>query len=138
RIIRNIYLKYYSTMKYKLGLIITLFFAVLSSQAQVLNPVTWTSETQKISDTEYQLIFKAEIEENWHLYSQDMPEGGALPTEFIYDSIGRVGKYSLVGKTLESEYITAYDKVFEMDLNYFDKNASFTQRVEVIDPELTN
>lgn len=125
-------------MKYKLGLIITLFIAVLSSQAQVLNPVTWTSETQKISDTEYQLIFKAQIEENWHLYSQDMPEGGALPTEFIYDSIGRGGKYSLVGKTLESEYITAYDKVFEMDLNYFDKNASFTQRVEVIDPELTN
>ncbi|MCX7549833.1 protein-disulfide reductase DsbD family protein [Xanthomarina sp. F2636L] len=123
-------------MKYKLGLIITLFFAVLSSQAQVLNPVTWTAETQKISETEYQLVFKAEIEEKWHLYSQDMPEGGALPTEFIYDSLSRVDKYNLVGKTQESKYITAYDKVFEMDLNYFDKSASFKQKVEIIDPEL--
>ncbi|MCX7548374.1 thioredoxin family protein [Xanthomarina sp. F1114] len=123
-------------MKYKLGLIITLFFAVLSAQAQVLNPVTWTAETQKISETEYQLVFKAEIEEKWHLYSQDMPEGGALPTEFIYDSVSRVDKYNLVGKTQESKYITAYDKVFEMDLNYFDKSASFKQKVEIIDPEL--
>src|SRR5690606_16075005 len=123
-------------MKYKLGLIITLFFAVLSSQAQVLNPVTWTSVTQKISDTEYNLIFKADIEEKWHLYSQDMPEGGALPTEFIYDSVSRINSYNLIGKTLESKFITAYDQVFEMDLNYFDKEASFTQKIEIIDPKL--
>ncbi|HLV14395.1 MAG TPA: thioredoxin family protein [Xanthomarina sp.] len=125
-------------MKYKLGLIITLFFAILTAQAQVLNPVTWTGETQKISDTEYQLVFKADIDENWHLYSQDMPEGGALPTEFIYDSVKRINKYKLVGKTLESKYITAYDKVFEMDLNYFDEKATFTQKIELIDPELKN
>src|SRR5690606_23010335 len=127
-------------MKYKLGLIITLFFAVLSSQAQVLNPVTWTSEAQKLSETEYQLVIKANIEEKWHLYSQTMPIGDdvitPIPTEFIYDSISQIDKYKLIGKTQESKYITAYDKVFEMDLNYFDKEASFTQKIEIIDPKL--
>ena len=129
-------------MKHKLGLIITLFFAVLSSQAQVLNPVTWTSEAQKLSETEYQLVIKANIEEKWHLYSQTMPIGDdvitPIPTEFIYDSISQIDKYKLIGKTQESKYITAYDKVFEMDLNYFDKTATFTQKIEIIDPELKN
>src|SRR5690606_37467415 len=59
-----------------------------------------------------------------------------IPTEFIYDSISQIDKYKLIGKTQESKYITAYDKVFEMDLNYFDKEASFTQKIEIIDPKL--
>src|SRR5690606_3094938 len=74
--------------------------------------------------------------EKWHLYTQDMTEGGALTTEFIYDSVSRINSYNLIGKTLESKIITAYDQVFEMDLNYFDKEASFTQKIEIIDPKL--
>src|SRR5690606_28380821 len=114
----------------------SLFFTVCMVQAQVLNPVTWTGDVEKLSDTEYNLIFNAEIEEHWHLYSQIMPEGGALATEFIFDSLSRVNNYNLIGKTLESPYITAYDKVFEMDLNYFDTEATFTQKIEVLNPEL--
>ena len=125
-------------MKHKLTFFITLFFIAFLSQAQVLNPVTWTGETQKISETEYNLVFKAEIKEHWHLYSQDMPEGGALPTEFIYDSLSQINNYKLIGKTKESPYITAFDKVFEMDLNYFDKEATFSQKIEVLNPELTS
>lgn len=123
-------------MIHKLALFISLFFTACMVQAQVLNPVTWTGDVEKLSDTEYNLIFNAEIEEHWHLYSQDMPEGGALPTEFIYDSLSRVNNYNLIGKTLESPYITAYDKVFEMDLNYFDEEATFTQKIEVLNPNL--
>ncbi len=125
-------------MKHKLAYFITLFFIAFLSQAQVLNPVTWTSETQKISDTEYNLVFKAEIKEHWHLYSQDMPEGGALPTEFIYDSLSQINNYKLIGKTKESPYTTAYDKVFEMDLNYFDEEATFSQKIEVLNPGLAS
>ncbi|MFL0352797.1 protein-disulfide reductase DsbD family protein [Xanthomarina sp. GH4-25] len=123
-------------MKHKLALFITLFFTAFIVHAQVLNPVVWTGETQKISETEYHLIFKADIEKHWHLYSQEMPEGGALPTEFIFDSLSQINNYKLIGKTQESPYITAYDKVFEMDLNYFDKEATFTQKIEVLNPEL--
>ncbi|TYA59288.1 protein-disulfide reductase DsbD family protein [Formosa maritima] len=123
-------------MKHKLTLFITLFFTAFLMQAQVLNPVTWTGEVEKLSDTEYNLIFLADIEDHWHLYSQEMTEGGALPTEFIYDSLSQVNNYKLIGKTLESPYITAYDKVFEMDLNYFDEEATFTQKIEVLNPNL--
>ncbi|HCY82723.1 MAG TPA: thiol:disulfide interchange protein [Xanthomarina gelatinilytica] len=109
-------------------------------QAQVLNPVTWTGDVEKLSDTEYNLIFNAEIEEHWHLYSQTMPIGDDIitpnPTEFIFDSLSQINNYKLIGKTLESPYITAYDKVFEMDLNYFDEKATFTQKIEVLNPNL--
>ena len=127
-------------MKHKLTLFITLFFTAFLMQAQVLNPVTWTGEVEKLSDTEYNLIFLADIEDHWHLYSQTMPIGGdvitPIPTDFIFDSLSQVNNYKLIGKTLESPYITAYDKVFEMDLNYFDKEATFTQKIEVLNPNL--
>jgi thiol:disulfide interchange protein DsbD len=111
------------------------FFSFFNSFSQI-QPVKWSIETEKISDTEYNLIYKASIQENWHLYSQNLPEGGAIPTEFIYDSIQRTQQFKLVGKALESESITKFDKVFEMDLTYFDGEASFTQKIELIDPSL--
>jgi thiol:disulfide interchange protein DsbD len=127
-------------MTYKLTLFITLFFTTFLIQAQVLNPVTWTGKTEKLSETEFNLIFNAEIENHWHLYSQTMPIGDdiitPIPTDFIYDSLSQVNNYKLIGKTLESPYITAYDKVFEMDLNYFDTKATFTQKIEVLNPDL--
>src|SRR5690606_40464952 len=90
-------------MIHKLTLIITLLFTSIFMQAQVLNPVTWTGDVEKLSDTEYNLIFNADIEEHWHLYSQDMPEGGALPTEFIYDSLSQINNYKLRSEEHTSE-----------------------------------
>ncbi|MFD2550733.1 protein-disulfide reductase DsbD family protein [Bizionia sediminis] len=109
---------------------------VCSIQAQILNPVTWTGKVEKLSETEYNLIFEAAIEENWHLYSQDLPEGGPLPTMFIFEGAESNTDYKLIGSVTESPYITDYDKVFEMDLNYFDNAATFTQKIELLNPDL--
>src|SRR5690606_27787561 len=119
-------------MIHKLTLIITLLFTSIFMQAQVLNPVTWTGDVEKLSDTEYNLIFKADIEEHWHLYSQDMPEGGALPTEFIYDSLSQINNYKLIGIILESPYISSFDKVFEMYLNYIDVTTTLMHKIAVV------
>lgn len=122
-------------MKQFLLVVITLFS--ISTSFSQLQPVKWSTEVEKLSETEYNLIFKAEIEEHWHLYSQHLPEGGALPTEFLFDSIAQTKDYKRVGKVLESQSITKFDKVFQMDLTYFDGTASFTQKVELINPEVT-
>lgn len=122
-------------MKQFLLVVITLFS--ISTSFSQLQPVKWSTEVEKLSETEYNLIFKAEIEEHWHLYSQHLPEGGALPTEFLFDSIAQTKDYKRVGKVLESQSITKFDKVFQMDLTYFDGTASFTQKVELISPEVT-
>lgn len=104
------------------------------SHAQIYEPVEWETEVKKISEEEYQLVFNAFIDENWHLYSQELPEGAALPTVFIFENAG--DKYELVGDTRESESVTEYDQVFEMELSYFANQATFTQNIKVLDSSL--
>lgn len=120
-------------MKQLIAFVIVLF-SYFGVNAQVLKPVKWSTEVEKISDTEYVLVYKADIEDHWHLYSQTLPEGGALPTEFSYDSIKQINNYKLLGKAFESESITKFDKVFAMDLTYFDNEATFAQKIELLNP----
>lgn len=118
--------------------IFTAFLALLSLNfafAQI-QPVKWQLEAQKVSDTEYNLIYKADIKEHWHLYSQFLPEGGAIPTEFLYNENQLNKDFKLIGKAEESESITEFDKVFEMDLTYFDTYAEFTQKIELLNSDV--
>jgi thiol:disulfide interchange protein DsbD len=112
-------------------------FSVYNVSAQ-LNPVKWETSVEKISETEYNLIYSAAIDDHWHLYSQNLPEGGAIPTGFVYDSIASITDFKLVGSAKESESITEYDKVFQMDLTYFDYEATFTQKVEVLNSNISS
>ncbi|WP_298511748.1 thioredoxin family protein [uncultured Kordia sp.] len=120
--------------------LITLLLLCVSSfavHAQMNDPVQWTSEIEQISDTEFNLIYKAEIQTKWRLYSQYLGEGSGFPTEFMYDSIQQVSDFKLVGKNEESKGITKFDKVFQAELTYFTGTATFTQKVEVTNPNLT-
>ena len=96
------------------------------------NPVLWSQEVNKISDTEYELIIKGKIFEGWHVYSQFTSDGGSLPAEFTYVKAGE--NYELVGKTLESPTETEYSDIFEVDETFFKKNAVFTQKIKLLDP----
>ena len=118
----------------KKGLFFLFLLTGFFSQAQIQNPVEWDPALKQVSENEYQLVLHAFIEENWHLYSQDLPEGGALPTVFNFEDAGE--KYELLGKTKESESVTEYDNVFEMDLTYFSDAATFTQNIKVLDSSL--
>ena len=110
-------------------------FSIHNSFSQ-LQPVKWSTAVEKLSETEYNLIFKAKIDDHWHLYSQNLPEGGALPTEFLFDSIAQTKDYSRIGKVLESKSITKFDKVFQMDLTFFDNEATFTQKIKLLHPDV--
>ena len=122
-------------MKYLLAFLIVLFS--IQTVFSQIEPVKWSTEVEKISDTEYNLIYKADIEDHWHLYSQTLPEGGAIPTEFIYNEDALKNDFELVGKAIESESITKFDKVFQMDLTYFDNAATFTQKIELNDSNIS-
>ena len=98
------------------------------SYAQILEPVKWTTETKKISDTEYDLIIKAEIEPNYHLYSQKVPDDVPLATVFIFK---KTNDYELIGSTIEEEGHTAYEPIFKLKIKSFDTKATFTQRIKV-------
>jgi len=109
------------------------FLIGFNSFSQIEQPIIWNSNINKISDENYLITIDAYIEKNWRLYSQNLPKGGAEPTEFIFkDKLG----YELIGSFNESESIKKYDKLFKLNLNYFEKDAVFNQEIKLIDKDL--
>jgi len=114
----------------RLRIAILLFFTSLffTSFGQVVNPVKWTFDQKKISDTEYELYFTASIEKGWHLYSTSIGEGGPIPTSFHFDS-AQVNL--LIGAMVADQSpVKVFDKSFNMDLEYFNGSVTFTQKVK--------
>ncbi|MEX0360634.1 MAG: protein-disulfide reductase DsbD domain-containing protein, partial [Allomuricauda sp.] len=97
-------------------------------------PAVWSHTVNKISDSEYELVFEGIIMEGWHVYSQYTAEGGSLPSEFTFEKAGV--DYELIGKTQESETIKEYSDIFEVEETFFKKEAIFTQRIKLLNPEV--
>ena len=113
----------------KKTILLLAYFGILFGHAQVYNPVKWTTSVEKLSESEYALVSKATIETGWHLYSQNVPEDGPIPTAFTYDD--SEGGFKILGNTSEEKGKTVDDPVFGMKIKYFEKSATFKQKVEV-------
>jgi thiol:disulfide interchange protein DsbD len=102
--------------------------------AQILEPVKWSFSSEKISDTEFNLVFKATIDMHWHLYSQDIPMSPPATTFSFTEN----SDFTLEGPVTESSaVIEEYDPNFEMVLKYFANEAVFKQRVKIVNPGAT-
>jgi thiol:disulfide interchange protein DsbD len=90
--------------------------------------IRWTYTAEKLSDNTYELQFKADLAEGWHLYSQHLPsDDGPIATAFYFDE----EKYNLSGEVDErGKLISDYDPNFEMDLNFFAKQVTFVQKIK--------
>lgn len=104
--------------------------SVVSIRAQILEPVKWSTSIEKVSENEYKLIAKASIEEGWHLYSQNVPEGGPVSTQFSFEGNS---KYLKKGNTKEEEGIIVDDPTFNMKVKYFELETSFIQHIKLKD-----
>ena len=106
-----------------------LFFVFLSFTLQGQEPVSWSNSIEKISENKYKLIFDAKIEKGWYLYSTKKIKDGPIPTSFNYtiDSTKIIFKDVIPRRTPNEEY----DKFFEIDLEFFEKNIGFEQSIEI-------
>jgi len=119
----------------RFSFICILFFVTTTVHTQILEPVKWRFSTEQLSDTEFDLIFTADIDNKWHLYSQDIPMSPPA-TNFNFDASDG---YELIGKTSEeSEVVEEYDPNFEMVLKFFTFEAVFKQRVKVLSQSPVN
>ncbi|TRX60235.1 thiol:disulfide interchange protein [Fulvivirga sp. M361] len=117
-------------MKKVASVLICSFLCQFYALAQVHDPVKWHTSVEKTSDTAYKLVSTATIDPGWHLYSQEVPEGGPIPTTFIYDDEN--GAFKLIGNTSEAKGHVVDDPVFDMQIKYFENQAVFEQRIEVV------
>ena len=89
-------------------------------------PIKWLTSVEKKSDNSYILSTTAKIQDNWRLYSQNLEEGGALPTEFVFEEESIFDSFS---KVSEPKPITKYDPIFQMDQSYFINEVIYSQEV---------
>jgi hypothetical protein len=109
-------------------LTIFLFFAV-QLNAQVLKPVKWDFEVKDLGNKTVVLFMKATLDNKWNIYSQNMPDGGPIPTSFTFNKKNNV---TLEGKVKENGHLKkAYDENFEMDVLKYANEVSFEQTVKI-------
>jgi thiol:disulfide interchange protein len=113
----------------KIYLLLLTFFAFANANAQILDPVKWSSKTEKISETEFNLTVTGRIDPEWHVYSQFTPDGGSLPMELKFSD--QKGNFELIGKAIESPYKKGFNEVFGVDEYYFEKNVTLTQKIKI-------
>ncbi|MDR6763675.1 thiol:disulfide interchange protein DsbD [Flavobacterium sp. 2755] len=115
--------------------IIITFLLLLSASmfGQMYNPVKWTTAVEKISDKEYILKAQAIIESGWHLYGQNIEQGGPSPTVFTFKN--PKNSFQLIGRTTEEKGHEMMDKMFNMNIKYFEEKAVFTQKIKCTSDE---
>ena len=100
---------------------------VLAVQGQMVNPVHFSSQLNKLKGNEGEIVFSATINDGWHVYSTDLGSGGPISATFNVEKmegVEAVGKLQPRGNVIKQ-----YDKMFDMELRFFEKKAQFVQKV---------
>lgn len=99
-------------------------------------PVNWNFTAKKIADKTYEVYITANINGDWHLYSQNVGVDGPVPTSFTFTKnplLTLDGKPKEVGKLIKKK-----EDVWDGVVNYYEKSVSFVQVVKVRGSARTN
>ncbi len=79
---------------------------------------------------EIDLVFRATIDKDWYLYSSDIdPDLGPTPTSVTFEEHP---SFQLVGKLVPVGAQKKFDKIWEADITYFERRATFRQTVKIL------
>ncbi|RZL47630.1 MAG: sugar transporter [Pedobacter sp.] len=105
-----------------------IFLGIVSSAfAQLEKPITWSYKVVRVNKSEAILYFKAKLDDKWHVYAQTV-KSEAMRLKFLFSPSK---DFNLLGKTIEPKPIKKYDKAVKMDLAYFEKTATFQQKIKL-------
>jgi thiol:disulfide interchange protein len=104
-----------------------MLFATSCLYSQILEPIKWKIQIKSTTETESQVVFSATIDEGWHLYNMNLPEGGPVSTSFHFEKIQGA---KLLGKTVaQTPAVHKKDEIFGMELSWFVHKALFIQKL---------
>lgn len=117
----------------------TIFFLLavlpIALFSQIENPVIWKFDIEKVDGNVYDLVFHADIEKDWTVYSQFTSDDGPVPTELVFESADGI---KLQGDAAEYGHKKeGFDKIFEVNvIKYLDDEPFIIkQRVEITNPK---
>ena len=101
----------------------------MAAQAQMQDPVHFSVSQKQVSPTEVDVIFTGKIDAGWHVYSTGLPADGPISATITTEKAEGAkadGKLKAQGKE-----ISTFDKLFDMNLRYFEHSVTFVQRYKV-------
>lgn len=117
----------------KKGILVLLFIlSLFSGKILADGPVSWKMSIADKGNGEIELVANATIAAGWHLYDTQIPDGGPFPTSISIDEVKgavAVGAFHAVNSKLHKDF----DKVFEMEIGYYEKTATFVQKFKITD-----
>jgi thiol:disulfide interchange protein len=106
---------------------IALLLPSVNLLSQINDPVSWKFSYEKKEGNARELVFKASIQEGWHIYSIDVPKSGPIPTSFRFDTLAA---YAFAGKPFEvTKPEEKFDEAFGFKIKTFSREAEFRQRI---------
>ena len=116
-------------MKLSFAIIIALFLTQYSF-SQPLNPVRWSFDTEVVNKNEFNLVFTAAIDDGWHMYGLNMPDGGPYPVSFNYDD---TAGFEISDRPIAViKPVEKFDEVLGMKLETLDKKGLFKHRIKLL------
>lgn len=112
-------------------IILSLMLFAFGANAQMLEPIVWSSTIKMTSNNEGVMTFKASIDDGWHLYSFDLPENGPNATKISFEKTSGI---ELLGEIVPSRQpIDTVDLVFNIRVGWWDADVEFSQKFMVLE-----
>ena len=108
---------------------------VLLAQAQMADPVHFTSKMNMLEGDMAEIVFSCTIDPGWHVYSTDITDDGPTKATFNVDKkdgVELVGKLTPRGKVIEK-----FDEMFGTNLRFFENKGAFVQKIRFTTPQYT-
>jgi DsbC/DsbD-like thiol-disulfide interchange protein len=119
---------HHSAQMKKLIFLVLLISMSKVASSQTIHPDKWTFSSNYSSKGEAELLFKLKLDKDWHVYSQNTPDGGPLSMLYKFEPSAC---YELIGKCIEPTPKEEYDSSFMMKVLIFDKEVTFHQKVKL-------
>ena len=98
---------------------------------QIREPVKWFIEFGDLPSAEKEIVFRATINDGWHIYDMNLPEGGPVSTSIKFETVQGA---ELAGAPESSvKPVEIYDNTFKMNLRLYSNTVSFVQKITVTD-----
>ena len=119
----------------RLYLLLYVNVLALLMHGQMIDPVHFSSQLKMLDGDEAEIVFSATVDDGWHVYSTDLGNGGPISATFNavkMDGVETVGKLKPRGNVIKQ-----FDKIFDMDVRFFEHKATFVQKIRFTKPQYT-
>ena len=118
-------------MKRTIFSIAILLLTFIGAFSQIKTPIKWNNKVEMTSAKEGDFVFVVTVDQGWHLYGFNLPEGGPKSTNIIFDKNDNV---ELIGSIVPSiSPVEKVDPIFSLQLSWWDSNVTFKQKFRIKD-----